>query len=171
MHASKLHPPRAPRLSPGLARRVVLALALLLVASGCGETQDWSPLDGPWDPSHPDAARILEPPAPDAPIDTAMAQAGERWYRVRGCLACHRVQGDDVLGPTLGGVTLRREYTWFRGMVLRPDSMLVHDPVARALLEQYGVPMPSQQLNDLQVRAIWEYLRAEVPTGPPPPSG
>jgi nitrite reductase (NO-forming) len=88
-----------------------------------------------------------------------MADAGERWYRVRGCLACHRVDGVDVAGPALNGVTVRRDYEWFRAMVLRPDSMVVADPVARELLEIYRVPMPVQGVSDLHVRAIWEYLR------------
>jgi hypothetical protein len=88
-----------------------------------------------------------------------MADAGERWFRVRGCLACHRVDGVDVAGPYLNGVTVRRDYDWFRGMVLRPDSMIRVDPVARDLAEIYRVAMPIQGVNDLHVRALWEYLR------------
>lgn len=137
-----------------------LLLGLGIVASGCESAEEWSPLDGPWDPNHPEAARILTPPQGGDPIDEAMAEAGERWYRVRGCLACHRVDGVDVAGPALNGVTIRRDYEWFRAMVRRPDSMVVHDPIARALMDQYRVPMPVQGVNDLQVRAIWEYLRS-----------
>jgi len=135
------------------------ATVVLLVLAGCASEPEWSPLDGPWDPAHPAAATILAVPDQDAPIDAAMADAGERWYRVRGCLACHRVDGVDVAGPALNGVTVRREYEWFRAIVLRPDSMVVADPVARELLEIYRVPMPVQGVNDLHVRAIWEYLR------------
>jgi len=149
-----------------------LALLLVLGVSGCGETPEWTPLDGPWDPNHPEAAAILAPPAPDAPIDLAMAEAGEHWYRVRGCLACHRVDGVDVAGPYLNGVTVRREYDWFRAMVLRPDSMLAVDPIAQELLAIYRVPMPVQRVNDLHVRALWEYLRSlEASPQPMEPSG
>jgi hypothetical protein len=88
-----------------------------------------------------------------------MAEAGAHWYRVRGCLACHRTDGVDVAGPALNGVTRRRSYDWFRAMTLRPDSMLVHDPIAQDLLAIYRVPMPVQRVQDLHVRAIWEYLR------------
>jgi hypothetical protein len=65
------------------------------------------------------------------------------------------------VGPALGGVTRRRDYDWFRGMVMRPDSMLREDPVARELLEIWRVPMPNQGVDELRIRAIWEYLRRE----------
>jgi mono/diheme cytochrome c family protein len=148
-----------PRSTPVARLRILFAAGFLLALAGCATEPEWSPLDGPWDPDHPEAAGVLAVPGRDAPIDAAMADAGERWYRVRGCLACHRVDGVDVAGPALDGVSVRREYEWFRAMVLRPDSMVVADPVARELLEIYRVPMPVQGVNDLHVRAIWEYLR------------
>jgi hypothetical protein len=135
-------------------------IALLVVFAGCERSEEWSPLDGPWDPADPRAAAILEPPAEGAPVNRDMAAAGEHWFRVRGCLACHRVDGVDVAGPYLDGVTVRREYDWFRGMVMRPDSMFRVDPVARELLEIWRVPMPNQGVSELHARAIWEYLRA-----------
>jgi len=88
-----------------------------------------------------------------------MAEAGERWYRIRGCLACHPMEPPHAAGPAMGGITERRSYEWFRAMVMRPDSMLVHDPVARELLEIYRLPMPAQGVDELRVRAMWEFLR------------
>lgn len=133
-------------------------LCALLVAA-CGEQEDWSPLDGPWDPDHPEAAEILAEPEPDRPIHREMAAAGERWYRTRGCLACHALEGGDVVGPPMQGITRRREYDWFRGMVMRPDSMLRVDPVAQDLHRMYRIPMPDQGVDELRTRAMWEYLR------------
>jgi nitrite reductase (NO-forming) len=137
----------------------LLAIVPLLALSACGEREDWSPLDGPWDPDHPEAAAVLAAPDPTDPIDDEMAEAGERWYRTRGCLACHRLEGDDALGPAMAGISERREYDWFRGMVMRPDSMLREDPIAGELLARYRVPMPDQGVDELRTRAIWEYLR------------
>ncbi len=145
---------------------LLLLAALALLTAACGEREDWSPLDGPWDPRHPDAARILAPPAPDDPIDVEMAEAGERWYRVRGCLACHRLDHEVVVGPSLAGITWRREYDWYRAMVMRPDSMLRNDPVARELFEIYRIPMPDQGVDELRVRAMWEYHRKVDGRGP-----
>jgi hypothetical protein len=144
-----------------------MTVALSLVS--CNEAAEWSPVDGPWNPNHPEASAILTPPAPEAPIWTEMAEAGAHWYRVRGCLACHRTDGVDVAGPALNGVTRRRTYAWYRAMTLRPDSMLVHDPIAQELLAIYRVPMPVQRVNDLHVRAIWEYLREVDQLAAPPP--
>lgn len=149
---------RTPNPSRSRMQRSILLLGLLLLA-GCQGDEDWSPLDGPWNPNHPEAARFLEAPEAGSPIHREMAQAGERWYRVRGCLACHTLDGTSVVGPSLDGVTLRREYDWFRGMVMRPDSMLRVDPIAQALMDQYRVPMPNQGVDELRTRAMWEYLR------------
>lgn len=150
-------PSRLPRI--GVGALILLVCAIAAAAVACGEREDWSPLDGPWDPDHPDAARILAPPAPDAPIDRELADAGERWYRVRGCLACHALEGGDVVGPPMAGITRRREYEWFKGMVMRPDSMLREDPVAQELLQIYRIPMPDQGVDELRTRAMWEFLR------------
>jgi mono/diheme cytochrome c family protein len=141
--------------------RFVVFLALGLLVGGCGEQRDWSPWEEGWDPTDPRAAEVLAAPAPGSPVDEEMAAAGERWYRTRGCLACHPIEGAGVVGPALGGVTRRRDYDWFRGMVMRPDSMLREDPVARELLEIWRVPMPNQGVDELRTRAMWEYLRRE----------
>lgn len=177
MHASNGSTPSGPDLSasttsaflrvPGGRSLAWMTVALSLVS--CNEAAEWSPVDGPWNPNHPEASAILTPPAPEAPIWTEMAEAGAHWYRVRGCLACHRTDGVDVAGPALNGVTRRRTYAWYRAMTLRPDSMLVHDPIAQELLAIYRVPMPVQRVNDLHVRAIWEYLREVDQLAAPPP--
>lgn len=163
-------PPLPPRRS-GFDRRRLLSLLGAAAIAACGIQEDWSPLDGPWDPDHPDAAAVLEAPEPGSPVDHALADAGERWYRVRGCLACHRLDGHVAVGPPLDGITHRREYDWYRGMVMRPDSMLMHDPRAQELLRIYGVPMPDQGVDELRTRAMWEFHRRldgddAVPTGP-----
>jgi len=60
----------------------------------------------------------------------------------------------------MGGITQRRDYDWFRGMTMNPDSMLRVDPVAQELLEIYRYPMPNQGVDELRTRAMWEFLRA-----------
>lgn len=137
----------------------IVSTLVLAIAVGCGEQEDWSPLNGAWDPNDPRAQEILQAPEPGSPIDREMAAAGERWYRVRGCLACHPVEGRDAAGPAMAGITQRRDYEWFRGMVMRPDSMLREDPIARELLEIYRYPMPNQGVDELRTRAMWEYFR------------
>ena len=98
-------------------------------------------------------------PALTAPIDQKLADAGA-WYFRRNCSACHHVGGSDALiGPNLAGVTERREMAWIAAMIRRPDSMIMHDSTARALLEQYKVPMANRELDGARIRAVIEFLR------------
>lgn len=109
---------------------------------------------------------VLDPALADAPlpslttpIDQELADAGA-WYFRRNCSACHHVGGTDALiGPNLAGVTQRREMPWIAAMIRRPDSMIMHDSTARALLEQYKVPMANRELDGARIRAVIEFLR------------
>ena len=136
------------------------ATLLLLVAAGCaGEVAD----DRPAPP----------PPAPGDPIVEEMAADGERLFRAKGCLACHKIQGGPSVGPDLAGVTERRDYPWYHAMVTNPDSMLAMDPIARELLARYRTRMVYQSITEYEVRAIFEYLRRypipwEAPEGAGP---
>lgn len=122
-------------------------LSALLVLSACGP--ETPATDEPPPP----------PPVPGAPILQDLALEGEQLFRRKGCLACHKVQGGRAVGPDLAGVTDRREWPWFRGMVSNPDSMLSVDPVAIALLQEYRTRMVRQTLTEREIRALWEHLR------------
>ncbi len=103
------------------------------------------------------------PPPSGSPVDSTLAEAGARLYRQKGCLACHQVGGNGAaLGPDLRGVTRRRSYAWFQGMVTNPDSMFRADSAAAARVAAYVTPMRNQQVSPRQARAIFEYLRADV---------
>ncbi|MDP2956038.1 MAG: c-type cytochrome, partial [Longimicrobiales bacterium] len=80
----------------------------------------------------PYAAAAL--PAPDAPVDAALADVGARVFDAR-CAGCHALRGPAKLGPNLAGITLARDLAWVRSMVMDPDSMTRTDPIARALLQ------------------------------------
>jgi mono/diheme cytochrome c family protein len=119
---------------------------LLMLAAACGgEVADDRPAPAP--------------PAPGDPIVEEMAADGERLFRVKGCLACHKIQGGPSVGPDLAGVTERRDYPWYHAMVTNPDSMLAMDPIARELLARYRTRMVYQRITEYEVRAIFEYLR------------
>lgn len=105
----------------------------------------------------PDWAAAPLPTAND-PVDPAMAEVGGALYRQR-CAACHRLDGQPLVGPPLEDVVERRSPEWIRGIVLNPDSMLRSDAEARALLERYQVPMPDTGLGHAGLRAVLEYLR------------
>jgi mono/diheme cytochrome c family protein len=93
------------------------------------------------------------------PVDEGLADLGADVFRSR-CAACHVMNGEEKLGPSLAGVTRRRELTWIRDMILRPDSMTANDPVASALKARYGVQMlVTGELTPAHVRAVVEFLR------------
>ncbi|MEX2526703.1 MAG: c-type cytochrome [Gemmatimonadota bacterium] len=135
------------------------ALALILAGTSCSGEGAWPPGGADWDPSSPEAQAILAAPDPESELNRELTVAGERFYRTRGCLGCHSLGQGDVVGPDLEQVASRREYPWFRGMVMNPDSMNQNDAEAQALAESFPNPMPNQGVPELQVRAIWEYLR------------
>ena len=99
-------------------------------------------------------------PAPDAPVDTALARLGADVFEAR-CAACHAVTGTPHVGPDLLGVTERRSLTWIRSMILRPDSMTRDDPMARDLKNAYGglQMMVPGGMDAARTRAVVEFLR------------
>ncbi|MGD2069955.1 MAG: cytochrome c [Gemmatimonadota bacterium] len=107
-------------------------------------------------------------PSPGDPVDATLAEAGAVVFQKR-CVACHRLEGPDLVGPTLGDVADRRDYEWIRGIVLAPDSMLRTDEDARALLDRYLVPMVDTGLDEPRFRAVLEFLRKTAARGTPRP--
>jgi nitrite reductase (NO-forming) len=74
------------------------------------------------------------------------------------CLACHSIGQGPKLGPDLLGVTARRSDQWLTRWLKSPDTMLASDPDAKAMLNQYKVPMPNQNLSDAEVREYVKYF-------------
>lgn len=141
--------------------RLVAAAAAVALLVGCGG-------EGGGTPEHetPGAAAAGIPVSePTGEIDEALAERGERAFRTRGCVACHTVGGGRLVGPDLLGLTDRRDFVWYYYMVTKPDSMTKNDSIARSLLAEYMTPMLDQGATPEQVRAMWEYLRAETREG------
>ncbi len=98
-------------------------------------------------------------PDPGAPVDTALSTLGARIFRKR-CSACHTITGESRAGPDLAGVTHRRELAWIHHMILAPDSMTAHDPVAAALKARYKIQMMLPGgASPAEARAVIEFLR------------
>jgi mono/diheme cytochrome c family protein len=110
-------------------------------------------------PATTEMAQGTELQAPTGPIDAALASAGEGYFQSRGCVGCHTVTDTRMIGPGLKGITERREYGWMMAMIVRPDSMVQNDPVAKELLREYGTPMVPMGTTQEEAHAIFEYLR------------
>jgi len=91
-------------------------------------------------------------------INQELASAGKSIYDEK-CVICHKLE-EKLIGPASKGILDRRSPEWVMNMILNPDVMIVKDPDAKALYEEYNkVPMLNQNLNQDDARAILEYFR------------
>lgn len=96
-------------------------------------------------------------PATAAPTDPA-ALKGKLAFESK-CLACHSIAGGDKLGPDLYGVSKRHDDAWLVRWLKSPEELLKTDPLAKALLEKYKLPMPNQGLNDEEIKRYIAYFK------------
>jgi cytochrome c oxidase subunit 2 len=89
------------------------------------------------------------------------AQKGEYFYKVRGCVACHTVDGNRLVGPSfkglwgkqerlVGGATVTVDEAYFQESVKNPAAKIV---------EGYPPSMGAQTVTDDETRLIMEYVK------------
>ncbi len=77
------------------------------------------------------------------------------------CASCHTIGGGKLMGPDLQGVVAKRDPEWLRTFIQRPSELIAkEDPLAMALLEEYGAPMPDLGLTDEEVDHLIAFMRA-----------
>lgn len=97
-------------------------------------------------------------PATGTPADPD-AVLGKQAFESK-CLACHSIGQGKKLGPDLAGVTKRRTEAWLTRWMKEPDKMLQTDADAKAMLKEYNnIPMPNQNLSDVEVRQYVKYFK------------
>jgi nitrite reductase (NO-forming) len=109
-------------------------------------------------------------PATRVPSDPRAASA-MRDFNSK-CLACHSIGGGPKLGPDLLGVTETRSDPWLTRWLKEPEVMLQEDPDAKAMLEEWKIPMPNQYLSDEEVANYVRYFHwadQNVKPGDPQP--
>lgn len=109
----------------------------------------------------PPAKTVIE--VPDFVVSTTPAdiKKGEEIFAAKGCIACHKIGGGKLVGPDLKGVTARRDETWIKKMILKPEVMLKEDDVAKKLLAETFVPMPNQGVNpQTELPFLLAYLKS-----------
>ena len=93
-----------------------------------------------------------------AAVDPALAERGHTSFEMK-CMSCHRLD-ERYVGPPLGDVTVRRSPQFIMNMILNPQEMSERHPGIRALVAEYMLVMPQQNLDQSEARAILEYLRS-----------
>lgn len=90
------------------------------------------------------------------------------------CQSCHTIGAGRLLGPDLKGVTSQRDRDWLVRFITAPDQLVAQgDPIARQLVQQYGMPMPNMGLSTEEVKEVLVYIATQSggQPSPPPPSG
>lgn len=104
--------------------------------------------------------------APDSSA-TAGVEEGKALFDQQ-CAGCHTIGGGDLTGPDLAGVIGARGRDWVLRFILDPQQVLASgDPVAQALVDQWGLVMPTLGLTEDQVASLVAFLEAEGGGAPP----
>ena len=147
----------------------VALLTLTLVAGGCGGKEDAEEAERE---PHEQSEDQLTPfqlehgigpvtaPVELGAIDPALAKSGKETFEAK-CTGCHKMESVYV-GPALGEVTTRRSGAFIMNMILNPQEMVEHHPVAKQMLAERMSYMANQNLTIEQARAVLEYLRTQA---------
>ena len=156
---------------PGI-RRLGVAVGLALLAAGCGEKAGEEREEA----SHEAEEEQLTPfqlengigPIKEkielGALDAALVAKGKEVFDSK-CSMCHKMDTTYV-GPSLGEVTTRRTPAYIMNMIMNPQEMVEHHPVAKQLLAERMTFMPNQQLTREDTRAVLEYLRTQSKGSP-----
>ncbi len=99
----------------------------------------------------------------------AFAQESGKEIFQKSCAACHSIGGGRLVGPDLAGVNDKRPEDWLLKYIKSQDAVLKSgDKTAKALLDEYKVPMPDQALSDIQIKAVLAHIKE---TGGSPAAG
>ena len=147
-------------------RFILPVAACALLAIGCG-SKEKAEKDAAASPT-PDAilaktpeqhGTLIESVEITTPLKQEWVTQGKGIYEMK-CLACHKLNGDKLVGPGWKDVTKRRKPEWIMNMVTNVDMMLETDEEAQKLLEQCLVRMPNQNLTKDEARTVLEFMRS-----------
>jgi cytochrome c551/c552 len=92
-----------------------------------------------------------------------VSQTAEAEKNFAVCKACHNIEGPKLIGPSLKGVTERRDEDWLIKFIRNPQELIdAGDPTAVQVWEENNrIPMPpNPQLTDEQIKDILLYIEA-----------
>ena len=120
----------------------------------------------PAPPAPPPTPQLPPPPATTTPTEVGRVIFEQK------CKSCHSIGGGRIVGPDLKGITERRERDWLIRFIVSPDELIAQgDPLAKQLVEEYGIPMPNTGLSQPEAEEVLVYIEAQSggePSAPPP---
>lgn len=93
---------------------------------------------------------------------TIVAQDGASLFK-QNCSACHSVGKGKLVGPDLAGIADRRAEEWIVSFVKNAQAFGETDADAKTIINEYGYPMPNQNVNDAEIKAIISYIAESSP--------
>lgn len=93
---------------------------------------------------------------------TIVAQDGASLFK-QNCSACHSVGKGKLVGPDLAGIADRRSEEWIVSFVKNAQAFGETDADAKTIINEYGYPMPNQNVNDTEIKAIVTYITENSP--------
>ncbi len=93
---------------------------------------------------------------------SATAQDGAAVFK-QTCSACHSIGKGKLVGPDLKGVNTKRSEEWIINFVKNAQAFGEKDADAKAMITEYGYPMPNQNVSDADIKAIISYIAENSP--------
>lgn len=118
-------------------------------------------------------AAAHEATAGSQPQLTGNATRGKTTFDAK-CAGCHTIGGGKRSGPDLKGVTAQRPHDWLIEFIVAPDKVIAGgDPVAKQLVQEYGMPMPNVGVSRADAEDVLAYIagqggEATAPAAPAP---
>lgn len=159
-------------------RGPILLIVLLLASAGCGRREPQASggqtASGGAPAGQPAGERVVpaSPAVEAAALDggpravetmvpvAPLAATGQMLFEAKGCTGCHTF-GESTDAPDLRGVAARRTEAWLRRQITEPEWMAEHDPLTRAMVEKYGLPMTDLDVTPDEAMALLQFLVRE----------
>ena len=74
------------------------------------------------------------------------------------CAACHTLGKGKKVGPDLDGITKKRSREWLEKFIRNSAEFIKEDADAKAIFDEYKIPMPPHDLSDEQMAALLNYI-------------
>ena len=93
---------------------------------------------------------------------TINAQDGAALFK-QTCSACHSIGKGKLVGPDLKSLNTKRSEAWIISFVKNAQAFGEKDADAKAVIAEYGYPMPNQNISDADIKAIITHIAENSP--------
>ena len=130
---------------------LALFAIILILGSACGGEE----------PDHEDGdAQVHEQSSAQNPVESGDADKGEQLVTDNGCLACHSIDGSQIIGPSWKGIYGSREKLndgstvmvdgyYLAESILNPNAKIVEGFSPNTMIQTFGEIFTAQDIADI----------------------